>query len=116
MAILKRFLPLAAVLVVALTATGVDAEAGVERAASRGGQSSLRDVLSDGKYDVDSEFADFDEIDGVDEFGRRLQFRPNPAPAPAPSNGSSTTHCNTWCKLKEAAAQTIIGLLLICLA
>lgn len=60
MAILKRFLPIGAILLVALT-SGVNAHAHAH--------SELRGVLADAKYDqpsglsdIDSEFADFDEL------------------------------------------------------
>ena len=74
--------------------------------------SGLRDVLADNNYepsnylsDVDAEFVDFDgtneEIDGSGG-GRRLQ------------SATTTTKCNTWCKLKESLGLTIFGLILIC--
>lgn len=145
MAILKRFLPLAAVLLVALTGNrGVDAVEVVGRTtrAEEEPTAALRDVLADNKYDhhydndpdldgVDSEFADFDEISSstrdygdYDGAARRLQFNPKPAPKPAPApspsggggSATETSRCNTWCKLKESLGLTIFGLLLVCIS
>lgn len=124
MAILKRFLPLGAVLLVAL-ARGATAEV------STPPHSELRGVLADSKYDqqrepsasladaVDAEFADFDELAG-DVAGsggqRRLQNNNNNNGGSSGGGTTETTTCNTWCKLKESLGLTIIGLLLICIS
>lgn len=118
MAILKKFLPLGAILLVALT--GANAEKTPPRA-------SLREViLGDNKYepssvsDIHADFIDYDEINQVGA-GRRLQ---NGKPSNGGSSGGSSgggsstteTYCNTWCKLKESLGLTIVGLLLVCLS
>ncbi|KAL7551880.1 hypothetical protein ACHAWF_015115 [Thalassiosira exigua] len=116
MAILKRFLPLSAVLVGALT--GAYAERSPPGGSS---QPQLREVLTDGKYepsslnDVDAEFADFDELGQIGSGSvRRLQFKPASGGSTGGSTATETTHTSTWDKLKQSLAQTIIGLLLIC--
>jgi len=58
---------------------------------------------------VDAEFADVDFV-GL----RRLQS--NNKNSGGGSSATETTTCNTWCKLKQSLGQTVIGLLLICLA
>lgn len=118
MAILKKFLPLGAILLVALT--GANAEKTPPHA-------SLREViLGDNKYepssvsDIHADFIDYDEINQVGA-GRRLQ---NGKPSNGGSSGGSSgggsstteTYCNTWCKLKESLGLTIVGLLLVCLS
>ena len=63
---------------------------------------------------VDAEFADVDFVGQ-----RRLQSNKGGDSKNKSGSGSSaqeTTTCNTWCKLKQSLAQTVIGLLLICLA
>ena len=108
----RKLLPLAAVLLAALTG------AYAEQTQPRGVSSSshhLREVLDGTKYDVDAEFADFDRISNH----RRLQFGGNDNNNNNNSGGNSSTtteYCNTWCKLKESMGLTIVGLLLICIA
>lgn len=69
---------------------------------------------------VDAEFAEFADVDFVGQ--RRLQSNGGRNSNNSNNNsggGSSateTTTCNTWCKLKQSLGQTVIGLLLICLA
>lgn len=110
MIIIKRFLPLAA----ALLMGGANAYVEARQPDVVSPASGLQDVLADNEYepsnhlvDVDAEFVDFDEVD--EEYvehggGRRLQ------------SATTTTKCNTWCKLKESMGLTIIGLLLICVS
>lgn len=88
----RKLLAIAALLLLAVN--GINAE----RTSSSLG---LRDALADKKYDAHAEFADFDDVN----HSRRLQ------------SGSVTeeTRCNTWCKLKESAGLTIVGLILICI-
>ena len=107
MVVIRNILPLAAVLLVALTG------AYAEQTQPRGVSSSshhLREVLDGATYDIDSEFADFDKI----SHHRRLQLPNNN------NNGgggtSESNYCSTWCKLKESLGLTIVGLLLICIA
>ena len=104
---IKQFLPLAAVLLM----TGANANANAERTPPHvSSASGLRDVLAANKYepnnlsDVDAEFVDFDEINQVGS-GRRLQS----------GSTTTTTTCNTWCKLKESLGLTIVGLILVCI-
>jgi len=106
---IKRFMPLAAVLLAGVQAFAANTPTHIVSSASE----ELRDVLADVKYelnhlsDADAEFMDFDELT-QNGSGRRLQ-----------NNGggtTETTYCNTWCKLKESLGLTIVGLLLICLS
>lgn len=109
MVVIRNILPLAAVLLVALTG------AYAEQTQPRGVSSSshhLREVLDGATYDIDSEFADFDKI----SHHRRLQVSPNKNNNNNGSGGTSDSYCSTWCKLKESLGLTIVGLLLICLA
>eukprot|EP00584_Thalassiosira_punctigera_P000713 CAMPEP_0172530000 /NCGR_PEP_ID=MMETSP1067-20121228/3892_1 /TAXON_ID=265564 ORGANISM="Thalassiosira punctigera, Strain Tpunct2005C2" /NCGR_SAMPLE_ID=MMETSP1067 /ASSEMBLY_ACC=CAM_ASM_000444 /LENGTH=557 /DNA_ID=CAMNT_0013314141 /DNA_START=89 /DNA_END=1762 /DNA_ORIENTATION=+ len=108
MIIIKRFLPLAA----ALLMGGVNAYVNVKTAQPDAPSASgLRNVLANDKYepsnlsDVDAEFADFDEMNEVGS-GRRLQS----------GSTTETTRCNTWCKLKQSLGLTVFGLLLVCLS
>ena len=112
MVVIRNILPLAAVLLVALTG------AYAEQTQPRGVSSSshhLREVLDGATYDIDSEFADFDKI----SHHRRLQSpkkNNNTNGGGGTSGGTSDSYCSTWCKLKESLGLTIVGLLLICLA
>ena len=94
----RRLLLLVATLLAALCHSGgVSAEEVPSHA-------ELRGVLKDNKYDHNIEFLDDNDINNSHR--RKLQF----------DNGAtSTTTCNTWCKLKESLGLTIIGLLLICI-
>ena len=73
------------------------------------GVSSERLRAVDAVDAVDAEFADVDFV-GL----RRLQS--NNKNSGGGSSATETTTCNTWCKLKQSLGQTVIGLLLICLA
>ena len=78
------------------------------------GVSSERLRAVDAVDAVDAEFADVDFVGQ-----RRLQSNKGGDSKNKSGSGSSaqeTTTCNTWCKLKQSLAQTVIGLLLICLA
>lgn len=143
---IKKFLPLAAVLLMgggnayAQNATPDHDHVASSPASPRG---ALREVLSTSdKYhepttidrplspnDVDAEFADFDEMmmmtnEEEVRAGRRLQSKnKNKSGGTDGSSGGSsggsvseTTKCNTWCKLKESLGLTIVGLLLICIS
>lgn len=103
-----------------LALTGVAAE---RTSVSVSSSSHLRDVLDGKKFepsivgDVDSEFADFDDINQ----GRRLQNKnnnnnKNGGGSSSGGGNTETTYCNTWCKLKESLGLTIVGFLLICVS
>jgi len=94
----RRLLLLAAILLAALCHSG---GVSAEEASSH---SELRGVLKDNKYDHNIEFFDDNDINH-----RKLQFDNGGA------TSTTTTTCNTWCKLKESLGLTIIGLLLICI-
>lgn len=114
MIIIKRFLPLAAVLLAGGAAALAEATPPDDAVSSA--PRGLRDVPAEQRRhepidplsDVDAEFADFDEMAIEDEVGagRRLQS----------GSTTTTTRCNTWCKLKESLGLTLIGLLLICVS
>jgi len=109
MVVIRNLLPLAAVLLVALTG------AHAEQTQPRGVSSSshhLREVLDGATYDIDSEFADFDKISNH----RRLQNNKDNNNNSGSGGTTETAYCNTWCKLKESLGLTIVGLLLICIA
>lgn len=103
---MKKVLASAAVLLMAIAGT---------HAERMPPHAPLENVLADNKYepssvaDVDSEFGDFDEILQAGPTTRRRLQNGN-------SGTTTTERCNTWCKLKESFAQTIIGLILVCLA
>lgn len=107
MAILRKCMPLAAILVSFLAVTTAE---------KRAFQST---VAKDYTFDGQAEFMDIDEFDH-----RRLQFGNNNkgSTGGSTSGGSSsggsateTSRCNFWCMLKNSMAQTVIGLLLICI-
>jgi hypothetical protein len=81
-------------------------------AESRAFTSNSPKDLVESTYDVDADFVDF-EISG-----RRLQSKNNNKGSSSSGNtsGSSSTteQCNFWCQLKNSMAQTVIGLILIC--
>jgi len=63
--------------------------------------------VSGSKYDTaDAEFVDLFDLKFEEaSSARRLQ-----------NDSTTTTKCNTWCMLKKSLGQTIVGLLLICVA
>jgi len=93
----RRLLLIAAILLAALCH-------GKWVSAEEASHSELRGVLKDDKYDHNIEFLDDNDINH-----RKLQFDNGGA------TSTTTTTCNTWCKLKESLGLTIIGLLLICI-
>ncbi len=104
----RQFILLAALLLV-----------GAIHADSTASSSGLRDLLTDNKYEpkVIDVNAEFDDLGATHYVGRRLQSGGRNNGGTSGGSGSSTTdttHCNTWCKLKESLGLTIFGLLLIC--
>lgn len=122
MIIIKKFLPLVAVLL-ADSYPYAKATPPDNVVSPSNTYSGFRDVLADNKYepsnllqhdDADAEFVDFDEILDNDGStfgggGRRLQNKGS-------GGTTTTTKCNTWCKLKESLGLTLVGLILICLS
>lgn len=99
MAILRKYLPLAAILLSFLAVTTAESQA------------FRSTVTKDYTLDAHADFVD--EIDR-----RRLQSSNKGSTGGSTSGGSSSTEtsrCNFWCMLKNSMAQTVIGLLLICI-
>ena len=105
MVILRKFLPLTAVVTMALA--GIRAEKPPYLASVL--TANINKELVDYKYESNalSAHADFTDHNVLDRFERRLQS----------SGGSTTetTRCNFWCMLKNSIGLTIVGLLLICI-
>ena len=107
MAILKRSLPLLAIFVGFLAVSTAE------------NQAFRSTVSKDYTFDAVADFMDRDEFD-FDH--RRLQNNNKGSTGGSTSGGSTsgggateTSRCNFWCMLKNSMAQTVIGLLLICI-
>jgi len=131
MIIIKKFLPLVALLLADRYAYAKANPPDSVASSSSNTYSGLRDVLADNEYepsnllqhdDADAEFVDFDEILNNDGStfgggGRRLQSNKGGGTSGGSSGGTTTTtKCNTWCKLKESLGLTLVGLILVCLS
>ncbi|KAL7517275.1 hypothetical protein ACHAWX_002209 [Stephanocyclus meneghinianus] len=74
----------------------------------------LKNQFVDNTFDAHADFVDFDH-DNFDG-DRRLQSGGSSGSSSGGSSSSTTERCNFWCQLKNSMAQTIIGLLLICVS
>ena len=98
MAILRKCLPLAAILLSFLAVTTGE------------NQAFPTSVDKGYAFDAQAEFLDLDEYDH-----RFLQTNNKGSTGTGGSSSQDTSRCNFWCQLKNSMGQTIIGLLLICI-